>query len=34
MSSENSVEGFSEEQWSCMPNLRRRKFISDITDLE
>ena len=34
MSSENSVEGFCEEQWSCMSNLRQRKFKSDVTDLE
>jgi len=34
MSSENSVEGFCEEQWSFVSYLRQRKFNSDVTDLE
>jgi hypothetical protein len=34
MSSENSIEGLCEEQWSCLSDLRQMKFNSDLTDLE
>jgi len=34
ISSGNSVDGFYEEWWSCVSDLRQRKFNSDVTDLE